>query len=197
MCRCHVHVGCVHTHPCFPVEIKHWGGRKGATLCLMEKGRKWGEKSKEEDIIRINRQDGRKWKRLTGNKFDVRYEMYRVREGAHRNKGWKRTWQRREADRDNMWQWSREVMSDRFNEVFPDVILNCNYSVLLSAWVCAAPNIPSELVWSRLCPLARSAPSAHDRTWSQDSSPAGDSLLDSKSEQRRKLLIYLSQWKCA
>lgn len=61
-----------------------------------------------------------------------------------------------------MWQWNREIMADRFNEVFLDVILNCNYSALLSAWlythVCAAPNIPAELEWSRLRPLARELP---------------------------------------
>ncbi len=57
-------------------------------------------------------------------------------------------------------------MADRFNEVFPDVILNCNYSALLSAWVymhvCAAPNIPAELVRGRLCPLVQEL-LAHDR----------------------------------
>ena len=48
-------------------------------------------------------------------------------------------------------------MADRFNEVFPDVILNCNYSAPLSACiymhVCVATNLPAELVQGRLCPL--------------------------------------------
>lgn len=120
----------------------------------MEKERKQERRSwKEEDIIRTKEWEGEKeemavsgwdWQG-TSMMLGKKYTGWE-RERRHRNKGWKRTWQGREADRDNMWQWNREIMADRFNEVFPDVILNCNYSVLLSAWVymhvCAAPNIP-------------------------------------------------------
>lgn len=127
------------------------------------------------------REGGSKWARLTERTSRAFGEKYtqRERERGYGNKGWKGTWQRRGADRDNMWQWNREIMADRFNEVFPDVILSCNYSALLSArvytHVCAALNIPADVVWSRQRPLAQRSLHQHmTKTCSQeDSYPAG------------------------
>lgn len=68
--------------------------------------------------------------------------------GGCMTEGWKASWQRREADRDTRWQRNRKMMADGFNEVSLDVILSCNYSALLFAWLymqaCAASNSPAE-----------------------------------------------------
>lgn len=167
--------GCVvHQHCVFQLIVNCKWKRKGSRR---------REVNEEEEIIRNEEWEGERgseWERtsmMIGEKYTER-----EREG-YGNKGWKGTWQRRGADRDNMWQWNREIMADRFNEVFPDVILNCNYSALLSArvymHVCAALNIPAELVWSR------QHKELSISTW------PGDILWDQKYQKYWRIPIYL------